>query len=145
MCVTACFKGTHTRFLVFLDSVPVLLSMSGETLYPRGPCCPFLPLDEGNEDYRKTRNEIGEIETSNIEGMELFHVAVCSKMASIRVKRTRAEWHGIEVLRTYMPHLHASHITCAVNRFKSNFAKKHKCCVVICILSSSSLKGSFSD
>ena len=30
--------------------LPVLLRMSGGTLYPRGPCCPFLPLDKGHED-----------------------------------------------------------------------------------------------
>ena len=28
----------------------VLMRMSGGTLYPRGPCCPFLLLDKGNED-----------------------------------------------------------------------------------------------
>ena len=42
----------HDRILGFL----VLLLMSGRTLYSRGPCCPFLPLDKGNED---SGNEIG--------------------------------------------------------------------------------------
>ena len=29
---------------------PEVESCHGWTLYPRGPCCPFLPLDKGNED-----------------------------------------------------------------------------------------------
>ena len=40
----------------------LLLRMSGGTLYPRGPCCPFLPLDKGNED---SGNEIVQSDETN--------------------------------------------------------------------------------
>ena len=48
MCSTPCFKATHK-----ILGLPVLLCMSGGKLYPRGPCCPFLPPDKGNEDSGK--------------------------------------------------------------------------------------------
>ena len=50
-----CFKGKHPDSNKIIG-LPVLLRMSGGTLYPSGPCCPFLPLNKGNED---SGNEIG--------------------------------------------------------------------------------------